>query len=190
MVTIEVIDATGTVRTFRVHKHFICHYSRFFAKAFSGDKKWLSYQTPFWKPFGILVDWIYTQKIEDGEGNIPDNENLIDLWKLAENLGSPKLQNSCMEAINELAAFPVAEDEVSDLFQHLYQNTAAGSGLRRYFVDIASTRMQRIRNLDGFSKDMLADLFNASRGSGVREAPVLFCRDRMLTYLASEAAPA
>ncbi len=70
------LDAMREAEDFIVHKDFICHYSPFFAAAFNGSfiegqTQTMTFNDVHSVPFGVLVNWIYTQTITDEKGKTP-----------------------------------------------------------------------------------------------------------------------
>lgn len=49
--------------------------------------------------FGMLVDWLYTEKIEDHNQELPGVITLAELWTLGQKCLISRLQNATMDAI-------------------------------------------------------------------------------------------
>lgn len=83
--------------------------------------------------FGLLSEWVYTQKLEgDFGGKIVAVANLIRLWILAGKLLIPKLQNLVINLIHD-AEVKYTQISTSQ-FKYLWEHTSSDSALRRYFV--------------------------------------------------------
>jgi hypothetical protein len=134
-VVIKNGEATETVP---VHKSFICYYSPYFDAVFNGsfaEGKTQRVELEDAPPaaFNMFVNWLYTQDIVDGELDLPDSNNLIDLWILADRFIVPRLQNQAMELILDKK---MRAGHIS-VKTHIraYENTARGSKLRSILVD-------------------------------------------------------
>jgi len=98
--------------------------------------------------FGLVVYYIYREVIEvipftEGDSKATPNEraandkpswhSLVSLWLLADYLQIPALQNLTIQTLYEkqtrLGKIPV------HTFRELYENTASGSMLRKYFAE-------------------------------------------------------
>jgi BTB/POZ domain len=69
-------------RKFLIHKDFICYYSGFFAAAFNrslmeGQSQTMTLDDIDPKTFGLLVDWLYIQRVE---AEVIDLPILARLW--------------------------------------------------------------------------------------------------------------
>jgi hypothetical protein len=83
--------------------------------------------------FGILSGWLYTQKIEDSEGELPDLTTLGRLWILGDRFLIPKLQNIAMDAIyNKLYKGEHIEKFCKDASQFI----STGNPLIEAIVDV------------------------------------------------------
>jgi hypothetical protein len=95
------LSETTQEQTFLIHKDFICYYSEFFAAAFNG--KFKEGQTQSMNlddidpdAFALLVDWLYTQRVESDGGDLP---TLARLWIMGGRFLMPAVQNSAMDRI-------------------------------------------------------------------------------------------
>jgi len=167
--------------TFLVHKDFLCYYSPYFAGALrEGAFKESETQTVELdhadvEAFGLLVTWLYTQKIpitisplpkggKDDDDDKPSWNALVHLWILADYLQIPMLQNSAMDEV--LRKQERLEKLPSETFLIIYENTGPGSFLRKVMVDLIvwrgledSTYFAKKHN--EFPKDMLIEMATA-----------------------------
>ncbi len=100
------LDPMLEAKEFVVHKDLICHYSPFFAGAFNssfseGQTQTMTFDDVHSVPFGVLVNWIYTQTIANEEGKKPHIQCLGMVWILADRFLMPKLQNAVMDILVE-----------------------------------------------------------------------------------------
>jgi hypothetical protein len=104
---------------FTVHKAYICHYSRYFRNMYGPPSlhvpgynsimplltsgKSDSYIPTFNDipvgAFGIFVNWLYHQTIQDAFCQIPDLLTLARVWVLGKRFSVPKLQNAAIYQI-------------------------------------------------------------------------------------------
>jgi hypothetical protein len=106
-----------------VHKNLICHYSPFFAAAFTG--KFIEGETQTMRMedvtseiFGQLNHWLYTQTIENRE----DVLVLGHLWILAERCLIPTLQIQAMDLIRtSLDKLPPTSEKLKELIKLVYE---------------------------------------------------------------------
>lgn len=121
----------------------------FFAKAFNGP--FLEGQTQTMKfdnidvgTFGLVVSWLYHQKIEEvteenSQGTtmtFPQKPvRLAKLWVLTQRLILPVLQNAAMDALKDYAFS--AQEDLLDMVDYLYQEESVGEAVisRRFAVD-------------------------------------------------------
>jgi hypothetical protein len=125
-------------KKFLVHKAFAIHYSTALKTAFE-DPAFLESETQIYRlkyttegAFILLVQWLYTQKIECNEEE--ETATFAKLWLLAKDLLIRPLQN---DAIDHLEKLRLARGEgipASEL-AFIYANTADDSPLRKYVVD-------------------------------------------------------
>jgi len=126
----------GTNKTkFLIHKSFACAYSPVLKAAFNNT--FVEGQTQTYKleettegAFGLLSQWIYTQKLDgDLGGKEKAGPNLYRLWILAEKLLMPRLQNL---AIDHIEADHVKYRVIFvPEFEYVWENTTVDSPLRR-----------------------------------------------------------
>ncbi|KAN0104363.1 hypothetical protein V8E51_010108 [Hyaloscypha variabilis] len=146
IVEVQVIPPSGDTKTFRAHKNFICYYSPFFDAA------------DIHEAFGIFVNWLYTQGIENSKKGLPCCEALIDLWLLADLVLVPRLQNDAMEKLEE--ARLLRKGLPTSVLTRAYNHTAKGSLLRRYIV--RTWKNSKISGSDNYPCQFLVDLVNDS----------------------------
>lgn len=190
IVTIEAIDNNGKSKEFVVHKSFICHYSPFFDAAFNGRfaegaTQSMLYPTHSLEAFGSFIDWIYSLKIEDGNGSTPCIQELVYLYVIADHLLIPKLQNQVLEKINGVVG--ESKELPTAIFGYVYANTTDGHALRRLIVDLYIQYAGKIEveNEQEFPHEMLIDMFNAAFDKNSRKT-AKFSKDKMKKYLISE----
>lgn len=91
-----------------IHKEFFCYYSPFFKAAFNGNFK--EGQTQEMRisadvvAFGVVVNWLYSQKIMISGDNELILSTLARAWILADRFLIPKLQNQIMHGIHEICS--------------------------------------------------------------------------------------
>jgi hypothetical protein len=163
IVEVQVIPPSGDTKTFRVHKNFICYYSPFFDAAFNGnfvegDTQSMNLEETSTEAFGIFVNWLYTQGIENSKKGLPCCEALIDLWLLADLVLVPRLQNDAMEKLAE--ARLLRKGLPTSVLTRAYNHTAKGSLLRRYIV--RTWKNSKISGSDNYPRQFLVDLVNDS----------------------------
>ncbi len=92
-----------------IHKDFICYYSPFFKAAFNGNFK--EGQTQEMRisadvvAFGVVVNWLYSQKVMAFGCDELTLSTLTQAWILADRFLIPKLQNQIMLQIYEICAW-------------------------------------------------------------------------------------
>jgi hypothetical protein len=89
-------------QTFLIHKDFICYYSKFFDAAFNGQFEEGQTQAMTLDDidpdaFGLLVDWLYTQRVDVDGNSLPTLERL---WIMGDRFLIPAIQNSAMDCIH------------------------------------------------------------------------------------------
>lgn len=175
-------------KAFIIHENVICHHSAFFRAAFTGrfreaQNLSLTFTDTSEEVFGIFVQWLYTQTIQDSKAQLPSRELLFELWILADKILVPALQNQTIEALNELR-ITTSIIEISDI-RHVYQNTASGSPLRRLLVDQCAYHLKPDELLDYseiFPREFLLDITAMFlRGRGLAKKP-----PNMSTYYVEE----
>jgi hypothetical protein len=82
-------DVKPNKETFVVHKNLICHHSPFFKTAFNslieeGRTQTMTLEDVEIGVFILLVNWLYTQKVEDAEEPYVKVAELAKLWNLAQ----------------------------------------------------------------------------------------------------------
>ncbi|KAH7382019.1 hypothetical protein BKA64DRAFT_218554 [Cadophora sp. MPI-SDFR-AT-0126] len=172
IVTIHVIGGDYEKQSFKVHKNYICHYSPFFEAALNGpfiegqtQEVDLTDTPPF--IFGTFVNWLYTQKIINRSGKLPSCISLSALWILADKLLVPSLQNQALSALNARRVLDGTRLD-SSMFNHVYENTASDSPLRRYIVDSCSKGSRGpIMTLENYPPRLLVDIINEMRAVSV-----------------------
>lgn len=152
-VIILIVQEEDRQTEFIVYKEFACFYSTVLSTAFEGDS--VEGQRQIYRlenttegAVRLLSLWFYRETLEinavneawrrDNEGSDAyydvvdkDEEDLIDLWLLADKFSIFRLQNAAMEALDKLYIkhvfnFPPV--------QHVYGNADAGSKLRQFVV--------------------------------------------------------
>jgi hypothetical protein len=223
--TVTFIVGTGdSQEEFIVHEEFMCHYSPVlkagfnssFVEGSSGEYK-LDDVDP--AVFRLLIEWIYTQDIEMCCGlaslnhpkgwqskNYEDplvqqffdkqNDNLVQLWNLADRLLMPSLQNAVISTlayllmgspepiIQRLFPTPVDQWTSTSWFPRVWAETTEGSPLRRLTLDIGLRMSQKDfeENSDHFPPDMLMELVSYMKEI-IKDPP---CNYRLKDYLVAD----
>ena len=149
MVVINVSLEPGCeAESFYVHKNFITHYSPYFNAAFNGSfaegqsqKMDLEDTEPH--VFGTFVNWLYSQDIENAEGEVPDDATLVNLWLLADKCLVPKLQNQVMRALDKRARDKASTSVVASDQDRVTVGDAVHTGLAATLAGAARTRTYR-----------------------------------------------
>jgi hypothetical protein len=121
-----------------IHKDFICYYSPFFDAAFNGNFKegethTIEFDDVDVTAFGVLSEWLYTQKLANLEGELPDLATLGRIWILGDRFLIPKLQNMAMDAICD----KLYKGELTEKFcKDASQFTSPGNALVEAIVDL------------------------------------------------------
>jgi hypothetical protein len=174
MVTLYAGDSS---EVFTVHKEFACHYSPVLKAAFSsnfveGQTQTYTFQDTSNEAVRLLTHWFYTQTLDtqrfdttdfEKATNNPDFRAGIDgmfrLWVLAEKLLIPSLQNL---VVRELISHRAKTGVTPTLyFNYVYENTSAGSPLRRLILDTCAAFLVSSwysEHSSQFPKEMLLDL--------------------------------
>jgi hypothetical protein len=89
-----------------IHKEFICYYSPFFKAAFNGNFKEGQTQeitiSADVVAFGVVVNWLYSQKVVTSGVDELILSTLAQAWILADRFLIPKLQNQIMFHIHKI----------------------------------------------------------------------------------------
>jgi len=107
-----IIGAESVKQNFLVHKHLASAHSPFFKAAFEspmveGTMQTMRLEDVEVETFGVLVHWMYTGEFKAGLRAFTNDKDDTDydltavakVWKLAQRLLMPRLQNSAMEEI-------------------------------------------------------------------------------------------
>jgi hypothetical protein len=83
------VNVKPNKETFVVHKNLICHHSPFFEAEFNSLMKEGRTQTMALEDvesgvFGLLMNWLYTQEVEDAEEPYVKVAELAKLWTLSQ----------------------------------------------------------------------------------------------------------
>jgi hypothetical protein len=177
-----VIGQGEEKKTFIVHKAFACHYSPVLEIAFSsgfieGETQTYSIADTQADAFELFVEWLYTQAFkntslqdawnavkaqEENQNNEELNHQqlrLVEVWILGQKFLVPELQNLALEAL-----VPSLVDSIPySIFAKVYENTTAGSPLRRLIVDGCSSRSLSgyANHPDVFPRELLLDILIA-----------------------------
>jgi hypothetical protein len=134
-------------KRFAVHKHFACYYSPVLKAPFNsvfieGQTQEYRLEDSSSAAVNFLVQWLYRQDFtipEIGRQSIEDMDKarelarmLAELWVLADKLLVPGLQNGALKGLQKVHEM-TNKIHVSTL-SYVYENTAFGSPLRRYFA--------------------------------------------------------
>ena len=113
--------------------------------------------------FSLLSQWMYEQALDDTwDSDVTDQQAahlIAELYTLAEKMQIPQLQNLAIEYFEEVLTRPV--DLTFDLVSYCWENTKAGSPLRRLLVDLHTwdIKMDRlVGRVKQMPKEMLEDI--------------------------------
>jgi hypothetical protein len=191
---IIVVKVGEEEQSFSIHKSLACFYSSYFKGAFQGNfgkgvngQATLADTDP--KIFGLVVHWLYFQKIDEEicedksltnkqkfVKHQPSIHGLVDLWLLADYLGIPGVQNAAIDMISaRVERFSLMD---IDNVLKVYRRTNPGSLLRKFYVDIFCWRPivdnYYLEHSHLFPKEMLIDLIIADqqrlRGQSERDS--------------------
>ncbi|CZT46405.1 uncharacterized protein RSE6_06829 [Rhynchosporium secalis] len=178
-------------KEFKVHKENVCAYSPVLEAAFNStflEGLSQTYQLKDVDPdvFRMLVQWFYTRPLKvydiDDADDIDMFEahrrleeqdlHLAQLWVLADRLLVPGLQN---EIVDILQKFQRTARLASTLWiPFVYENTAAGSPLRKLAVDYALFCLDSAvfrKHAQNFPPEMLLEFAMATAKAIVRDEP-------------------
>ncbi|KAK0112499.1 hypothetical protein ONS96_001735 [Cadophora gregata f. sp. sojae] len=163
--------------TFQVHKNYLCHYSPYFRAALTGpfiESSDQSVQLEDTSPsiFGIFVNWLYTQTLINKSSEQPLSSHLFKLWILADKMLIPRLQNDILSMLEEARK---SKGLPSAVFAYVYENTAEGSVLRRYIVEMCMAKTEAMKNPDDYPRELLLEIVVEGRR---REREALVRRER------------
>lgn len=165
VVTFLIGKESDPPKTFLVHKEYACYASPVFDAAFNSN--FIEGQTQTYKlddttprAFRLLTQWIYLQKLtisqlQGGVENWKQEEfskderraivqefmALVELWVLADKLRIPHLQNLVIDTIHAIEEKTLFAPSPLSL-QYIYDNTAPGSQLRRFAVEVSISSLQ------------------------------------------------
>jgi hypothetical protein len=120
--------------------------------------------------FGLFIQWIYSQKVTNEEGEPAFQHQLMQLWVLAERLNMPALQNDAIDGI-QARRLVMGEEFQTKTFNYIYANTIKGAMLRKYLVDICVPRLNSLKFKvlqQHFPKEMLDEIAEW-KGKAARE---------------------
>ncbi|PVH87826.1 hypothetical protein DL98DRAFT_581062 [Cadophora sp. DSE1049] len=154
-----IVGAEPDKQSFLVHKHLASAHSSFFKAAFEspmveGTTQTMRLEDVEVETFGVLVHWMYTGEIKAGLGSFTNDKGAQDydltklakVWKLAERVLMPRLQNATIidMFINRKLAgdgslvkvanfvFPNQSEPPSNLRKLIFQLVAFESAGARY----------------------------------------------------------
>lgn len=164
IVEVHVFSRPGKSKVFKVHKNFVCYHSPFFDAAFNGnfvegDTQQMKLEDTCPEAFGIFVNWLYTQDIENNKGELPSCENLMNLWLLADLVLVPRLQNETIDKLDE--ARRLRGRLPSMLLARVYEHTTKGCPLRTYIIR-TWPRKKIMLDEDRYPRGLLVDLVNSA----------------------------
>ena len=134
--------------------------------------------------FGIFVNWLYTQKLVNSLGDDPTVSILLKLWILGNRFLAQNLQNQTLDRLDKLR---FRKGLPSSSFCYVYKNTAVGSPLRRYLVDLRSIDSMGLSvDKRDYPPQMLVDIVNAMRRNLKRTVWKRFTKTQMEKYHLSE----
>lgn len=138
--------------------------------------------------FGILVNWIYKQTLEEQIGWVDDQATLLDLWLLADRLLIPQLQNQALTLLENVRGLQNPEGRAipSHMFRPIYDNTSEDSPLRKY---IAATWHNGVLDLDDpedqrrYPLELLLDYENKFHAWGKLSTPDALGMEELRQFL-------
>ncbi|KAF8852845.1 hypothetical protein BDZ45DRAFT_807098 [Acephala macrosclerotiorum] len=136
--------------TFTVQKSLICHYSAFFDAAFNGGflegkSQAMDMEDVEGEIMGLLVDWLYLQRIQSAHGS-GANVTMLDLaklWTLADRCTIPDLQAAAMKDMQSWDRYcevlnPTLSNtkNLAAFTDHVYGNNMHNGPLSKLYIDI------------------------------------------------------
>jgi len=183
-------------KEFIAHKDILCKQSPFFKAAL--DSKWIEGETkrvslPEDDPsiFSGFLQWAYTRKIihsasQTDKGTAEEiYHEFAKLYVLADKLGVVALKNRVIDEISQLEqatglGFP------SIRYQYVYENTAQGSLLRQYLVDLLAERagvdFMKVDNVQHYPVECISEVLTRLwklRDECQRAESIKACRECM-----------
>src|SRR5215469_16411942 len=142
--TIMVLSPRGEAKQFVLYKKLASHYSTYLASAFSGDTsdKELKLVGVEPKIFELFLQWLNAGRFDYKHKNwVNDGEDiyepLVELYELAERLGTNALMNLTITTIREVFIDNKGERFFSvPLINYVYLRTHKESPLRRIIRDM------------------------------------------------------
>ncbi|CZR61813.1 uncharacterized protein PAC_11710 [Phialocephala subalpina] len=136
--------------TFMVQKSLICHYSAFFDAAFNGPflegkSQVINMEDVENKIMGLLVDWLYLQRIqsEHGTSTRVTMLDLAKLWVLADRCTIPALQAAAMKGMQTWDRYCEVLDptlsnteDLADFTTYVYSHDTQNGPLSKLYIDI------------------------------------------------------
>jgi hypothetical protein len=180
-----VISSKGEVKQFVIYKNLASYYSTYLASAFSADssEKDLKLVDVEPKIFELFLQWLNAGRFDYKYKNwVHDAEDiygpLVELYELAERLGTTALMNLAITTIREVFINNKGERFFSvPLINHVYLQTHKGSPLRRIIRDMfafnadeTKLKFRKTVNINPeFEADVRARLFQRTRTPGLLE---------------------
>ena len=113
--------------------------------------------------FGLFVNWLYTQKVLDADGELPPCTEAINLWILGDKILAPSLQNAAMIAIDQCRVLALERRTwpfSKSILTSVWDKTTEGSKLRAYLVDFMVTHSGPLKSHAQYPPEMLMALVN------------------------------
>lgn len=180
-------NEAAKMKSFPVHKSFICHYSPYFDTLLNCNSEPEIDSVAFEADplvFNLFLEWIYTQKLPRMDDNAVDDNSylLAHLWILAEKCEIPALQNQVIKRLSILYRSQPNIDAA--IFDIVYRSTGPNSPLRGFFVEFLTANFQlyMFPSHDAMPHEMLADIIRALQ-SGLPEGTTVAKRMREEFYL-------
>lgn len=183
--TIMVVSSKGEAKQFVIYKNLASYYSTYLASAFSADDSETELKLVEVEPriFELFLQWLNAGRFDYKSKNwLHDGEDiygpLVELYELAERLGTNALMNLTITTIREVFIDNKGERFFSiPLINRVYPRTHKGSPLRRIIRDMfafnADETMLQFRktvNINPeFEADVRARLFQRTRTPGLLE---------------------
>ncbi|TVY32519.1 hypothetical protein LSUB1_G007538 [Lachnellula subtilissima] len=146
---IDNIVVGAAEQKFTVHKNLAEHYSPFFTKAFNsafieGQTQEMVLEDVEAVIFGLVVNWLYTQKIIHPEDKKIQLVEIVKLWVLAGRFLIPRLQNDAIRRTQDTPGYSREEFEPYAVLDDVLRlcgfmaGPPMGVELLEYFVEIVT----------------------------------------------------
>lgn len=131
---------------FLIHKSYACYHSPYFNCAFNGSFLEGTTQSITVKAnpeiFGILAEWMYSQKLQDSCGKKITSLQAALVWVLADEFLMPELQNRAIKVFYSQTNLSKPDDSpeftgvfAPSQFEYLWKKTRSKSPLRKIILE-------------------------------------------------------